>query len=544
MSSSEYTIKLDANRSSEFSAVERAFYYVVRLLAKMDESCAPGKPIVAPDAIVWAIEKLKPTLVTPLRETGRTDNLIELLRHYVSLRDVAEKLRVDAFYSACEECGIHEVDWGHLTVEDALYGMAKGKWKCNDTAARDSISLVLHTAIERHKDDRADRHAKQTLSVPCLFDVPCSGNPEFGAPDSLDPDTSPTLKIALRHARQQLLASDNGYDPEFWGKIYTAVLGDWLEEDLPDVAAGIVATGAVSPYFNHVWSYVKQMQAVETLWVGISYPIRALLRAVQTESEALQVIEQFVLQAGKSDTEVAAWTHRVWDMVKRRDLVQEQSASAMTCSDDWNADVDHIRTAFRGGSTCYVIDADALPQGLRPLTDENSVLAVRLPERWLRAEHILSTPANLERFYWTDSSTEDTDLTLSINRSFWCSDEYLWTQLFRFRRSIPVLFVFKGKSVLVRYRFNHFSDLRAVSDVPRKHLPTLEISDTRWKNDRLAELRMSTVIDGITTKPAIFTNLVDRSKVLANKSLRKAYVSENPGADKGLVERLVGGWFN
>ncbi|WP_341318696.1 hypothetical protein WN982_27210 [Paraburkholderia sp. IMGN_8] len=453
-------------------------------------------------------------------------------------------MRVEAFFSACDDCGIPAEDWGYLTLEDVLYAIAEGNWKCNDTAARDSISLVLHTAFERHEDDRTDRHAQQTLSAPCLFDVPRPGNPEFGAPDGLDPDTSPTLKIALRHARQQLLAFDTGYDPEFWCKIYTSVVGDWLEEDLPDVAAEIVATGAVSPYFNHVWSYVKQMKEVERLWVGISYPIRALLRAEQNESEALHVIEQFVRQDGKDGTEVAAWVRRIWDMVKRRDSAQEQPASPVTCSDEWNAEVDHIRRAFRGGSTCYVIDADALPRSLRSLTDENSVLAVRLPERWLRAEHILSAPANLECFYWTNSSTEDTDLTLSINRSFWCSNEYLWPQLFRFRRSIPVLFVFKGKCVLARYRFNHFSDLRAVSDVSRKHLPTLEISDTEWKHDGAAGFHTSMPTDGTSTKPAIFTNLVDRSKVLASKNLRKAYVSENPGADKGLVERLVEGWFN
>ncbi|WP_341318697.1 hypothetical protein WN982_27215 [Paraburkholderia sp. IMGN_8] len=90
MSSPEYTIQLQNRPSLELTAVERTFYYAVRLLEKMDKSCAPGKPIVAPDAIVWAVERLKPSLVKPVRETGQTDKLVELLRHYVSLREVAE----------------------------------------------------------------------------------------------------------------------------------------------------------------------------------------------------------------------------------------------------------------------------------------------------------------------------------------------------------------------------------------------------------------------------------------------------------------------
>lgn len=106
MSSSKYTIKLYTNRSSEFNAVERAFYYAVRLLARLDTSCAPGKPIVTPDAIVWAVEKLKPSLVTPLREAGQTDELVGLLRRYCSLRQIAEKLRIEEYISYCEECGV------------------------------------------------------------------------------------------------------------------------------------------------------------------------------------------------------------------------------------------------------------------------------------------------------------------------------------------------------------------------------------------------------------------------------------------------------
>lgn len=544
MLSSEYTIKAQSQPFSEFTAVERAFYYAVRLLAKMDRSCAPGKPIVAPDAIAWAIDRLKPSLLKPLRETGQTDNLVELLRHYASLREVAENLRLEAFFSACADCGTPDEDQGYITLEDVLHALSEGDWKCNDAAARDSISLVLHTAFERHKDDRTDRHNQQTLSVPFLFDAPHLGNPEFGASDGLDPDTSPTLTIALRHARQQLLASDTGYDPEFWGKIYTSVVGDWLEEDLPEIAAQIAATGQVSPYFNHVWIYVKQMQKVERLWNGVSHPIRALLRTVEGETEALRVIEQFVREDGTNEAEVAAWARRTWDMVKRRNPTQEQPIGLATCRDEWNADVEHIRRAFRGGSTCYLIGADALPQTLRPLTDEKSVLAVRLPERWLRAEHVLAEPADLKRFYWTNGSTEDTDLTLSINRSFWCSNEYLWPQLFRFRRSVPVLFVFKEKCILAGYRFNHFSDLRGVSEVSLKHLPTFEILDAEWENGRPAERRRHVRADETATRPAIFTNLVDCSKATAGASLRKAYLSENPGAEKSLAERLIQGLSN
>ncbi|SFU26318.1 hypothetical protein SAMN05192563_10528 [Paraburkholderia aspalathi] len=151
------------HRFFEFNAVERAFYYAVRLLAKLDRSCAPGKPIVAPDAIVWAVEKLKPSLVRPLRETGQTDELVGLLLHYRSLRAIAETLYIEKYLSYCEECGIPAEDGHQLTLEGALYALAEGKWECNDTAARDSISLVLHAAFERHQGDGTDRSPQQTF---------------------------------------------------------------------------------------------------------------------------------------------------------------------------------------------------------------------------------------------------------------------------------------------------------------------------------------------------------------------------------------------
>jgi hypothetical protein len=505
----------------------------------MDESCEPSEPILAPDAIVWAIERLKPSLVRPLHETGRTDKLVELLRHYDSLRKAATELRTQSYLKACDEYDFMTDGWSPRTLEDILYALAEGSWECSDQVARDSISLVVFSVYNRDANDDTSQKPPPTLPSPLLFDIPGLDDSEFGASDELDPNVPSPLSIALRHARKQLLALDTGYDEEFWSKIYTSVVGDWLDEDHPDVAAEIVATGTVSQYFGNVWIYVKQMQEVERLWIRISRPIRTLLRTVQNETEALQVIEHFVREDGTNDAEVAAWARRTWEMVKRRDSALEQPTSLVTCSDEWNAEVDHIRSAFRGGSTCYVIVADALPQTLRPFTDEKSVLAVRLPERWLRAENVLAEPAHLERFYWTNSSIEDTDLILSINRSFWCSNEYLWPQLFRFGRSVPVLFVFKNKCILARYRFNHFSDLRAVSEVSLKHLPTFEISDAQWENDRPAERCTLMLPDEPPTRPAIFTNLVNRSTVLAGQSLRKAYLSENPGAEKSLAERLI-----
>ncbi|MGA9914396.1 MAG: hypothetical protein WBR17_17890 [Paraburkholderia sp.] len=545
MSSPEYTIKLYTNRSSEFNAVERAVYYAVRLLAKMDESCAPGTPIVAPDAIVWAVERLKPSLVRPLREAWQTEELVGLLRHYGSLRQIAEKLRIEEYLSYCEECGVSADGGGYLTIEDVLYAIAKGIWKCDDMATSDSISLVLHTLHDRLKDDTTDRHPEQTLYAPSRFDVPRLGDSEFGASDGLDPEMLPTLSTALLHTRQQLLALDIGYDPDLWCNIYTSVIGDWLEEDYPDVAAEIVTTGVVSTYFENIQMYVNQMQEVERLWISLGHPIRTLLRSVDDEAEALQVIEQFVREDGTDDADAAAWARRVWDMVKRRDAAaRSHPVSSVTRCDDWNFEIEKIRMALRTGSTCFVINADALPQGIRSLTDEKYVLAVRLPERWLEAEDVLGAPAELDRFYWTNKRTEDADLTMSINRSFWCSDAYLWPQLFRFRRSVPVLYVFNETCMFARYQFSHFSDLCAVSSKPRKHLPSFEISDGAQQDRYSAERYMTVLPDGSQTEPAILTNLDDRSTPSAGKSLQEAYRSENPDANESFIERFIRGQFS
>src|ERR1700676_3465173 len=94
---------------AQISPVERALYYAARLLARMDEYAGHGNAFLAPEVVVWVLEQLKPTLVKPLHEIGRVDELVQLLRYYNSLRETAEEMRRSDFHDACSEAGIQDI---------------------------------------------------------------------------------------------------------------------------------------------------------------------------------------------------------------------------------------------------------------------------------------------------------------------------------------------------------------------------------------------------------------------------------------------------
>ncbi|QBR03614.1 hypothetical protein [Paraburkholderia pallida] len=526
-----------------FSAVERAFYYAVRLLLRMDQSAGNGNAIHVPEVMVWAIEGLKPNLINPLREASQSDRLIELLRHYDSLREIAESMRVQAHYDACF-ADMHDADdYGYLGIDEMVYALDHGEWECGDTEARASIERVVRAVHRRYAAGEHHLESPQSAQVPAALLVPGEvaadlWNADASLLPSRAPDNLSAMARALRHAKRELLACDCGNGSGSWDLVYTRVLGQWLEVDLPEVAAEILATGSVVEYFQKLAEYRADMCAVEEVWNRLGSPLRSLLLRTNSETEAICIIEQVVRKGRKDESDVALCTGRVWDMVRRRAAAGYADSVPLSTINGTNEAIEAIRAS--GEATCHFVDTVSLPERVASQTGEKHALVVRLPQVWRQAESEFEKRAHLECFFLSTAGSNDTRSAISFGQIFWCDREGLWPRLFRFRRHIPVLYVFDDDCVFAHYPFAHFVDLRACLDIPVRQWGSREIPEDGWRTDRASQW-FATELEQTDARlfPAVLNRVVDYSAVPIVDALGDAYLAENPDAALSPAERIV-----
>lgn len=515
----------------QLTKIELALTAAVRLIADMDKSARPQRPIVVPELVIWALEKLEPSLILPLVGSGQLEDLLNILSHYAALVPIAESRRFDAYLKGCAEACVDYNDDGYLTPADMKSTLQSGKWKCSERAAYNTIARVLRYVVAREGD--APRPSYPDLNPdmpPAQYTHHRSATRAILASvaDELDSDLQPTLATAVAHARRELVACDDGSDPGFWGKVYTFAVGDWLESDMPDVATNLLAKGLATEYFQSVRAYVRQMQSAEHLWNGLGHHVRELLRLETDEAQVLQLIATVVNAGGLhiAEDEVGAWSKRVWHMVQRRDSRVEEGFDSLVLSGEINALVDSVRGCTDGYDTCYLVDTTTLPSSFHDLTNERHALVTRLPEPWLSVIGELKEQPGFECFFWERGSNAGR-LALSISRAFWFDYSKMWPRMTRFRRSIPVLYVFQECCVFVRYRFRHFSDLRAIADVPHKRRWSLDISGGNWNRDSEAFSRTTALPDGTRIRPSIRVNVSDMTSHSSGNLLREVYLREN-----------------
>ncbi|NPT54423.1 hypothetical protein [Paraburkholderia elongata] len=512
----------------QLSPVEKALYYAVRLLARMDSYAGHGNAFLAPEVSVWMLEQIKPSLMKPLHEVGKIGELIRLLHHYNSLRETAEEMRHRDFY---ENSPTDEIDDDFLTLHAVARALARGIWKCDDNTASKSIKLVMHDWTLRHQDEQTPwEPPMRWVDVLAKFapgtHLPRVLKADLETSDAIDTRLTPVLSTALTHARQQLLACDSSGYHAFWNKVYNFALGEWLTVDLPEVAAQILANKSSGLYFDSIGAYVLQMRVAERFWRGLTAPVRALLLGMNDEPEALRLIGVNVRAGGIQESEAVACATRIWKMLKRRATAGDELASELAYSNEPNAVVESIRADQNSNTNFYLIDIDALPHSLRHLTDERYCLVVRLPEQWLGAKNALATQSGVHCF----AVPNDRKLSLSIGCAFVCNFDKLWPDLFRFRRSIPVLHVFENQCILAFHQFNHFADLRELN----RQVATRGFRHAMSKHEHpgsdvlLDEDSTTNLANASRPVPAFFDNFVDFSTPL-DKSLSEAYLAENPG---------------
>jgi hypothetical protein len=217
---------------ASLTALELAFRRAVHLLNAMDSYAGPGGAVLAPEAIIWAIERLEPQLIEPLREGNRLAELKQCLSQYESLREVTENIRLEDYRLSAVPGG---EDYGNLHTDWVQQALNEERWTCIDRKTHLRIRRVVAVA-----------HAESSRYYEAQSDILWQGNwsgkfPLSAAPKAIDAVSqqtdglgdalSPVLVSALTRATQQMFALDDGSRNDLGRNAYAKILFEWLEVD-------------------------------------------------------------------------------------------------------------------------------------------------------------------------------------------------------------------------------------------------------------------------------------------------------------------------
>ncbi|MFL9913963.1 hypothetical protein PQR75_00850 [Paraburkholderia fungorum] len=511
--------------------LERALSYVLRLIEKMEQSAAPGQLIFVPTVIVWAVDQLNPALLAALRATDRFGDFLRCLELYGTLRPEAERRRVQDYLDGCAEVCLDYPDDGWLMAEDMLDGVTDGSRHIPFTTERVTFERVLRQVIRRYPE----RTGSSKGAADQLPAVVHSYHIERELDELMQPleskQLAPHLLTALRHARKELLTCDDGTYREFWDDTYPKVVGDWLEIDLPDIAASIQRGGALSEYVHGFWSFVNLMIKVERVWAGVSHPVRALLVRCADEQKALDIVRAIVCAHDTDEPDIPYFASLVWNMIRRRETCNRNRATRATLYAGTNEYIERIRATQDSYESCFVADTQTLPADMSATIEETTALVVRLPESWLDDTDRLAQGTGLQPFFSEFENSDKCRCELAMSLAFWCEYDHLWPVMFAFRRAIPVVYVFNEVCVVCQYRFHHFSDLRAIADLSRKRYLTNTVAADGTCSDRSAN-------GTIHVRPSILKSVVDEGSYRDVGAIAQTYLAEHPEAALSEEERL------
>jgi hypothetical protein len=511
--------KYPALRRNADATVERALAYAFQLIEKMERSAPGSQFIFVAEVVIWAIDRLNPSLVTALRDAGQFDNFCRCLTLYGALRPSAETIRYQAYIDACAEDSMAWPDDGHVTAQDMLCALEHSSTCLEKTPQRALFERAIQAVSRRPQRTLSRESVRERL--PAIVHSYAIENELITHMPDYDVAQTPSYMVkAMLHARDELISFDDGVHSEFWEKTYPGIVGDWLEMDIPEVAASILSAGEVSDYFADVWGFLTEMRAVERIWAGVSYPVRALLLRCPNEHEAIEIVRKIVRAGDTDDADVSRRSSLVWSMIRRREANEICRTTKVAQCIKTNEYIDHIRATPAAAETCFVIDTDALPVEAAALIAEKTTLVVRLPESWLDNRDMLGQDSDLRPFFSEHGKPSIVRCELAMGPAFWCQHKQLWPVLFAFRRSIPVVYVFEDSLVVCQYAFSHFCDLRYIADLSPKQYPTTIVDEdgtvsypgsSGWSRYR----------------PLLLTGTVNEASYRNAGTLAKTYVAEN-----------------
>ncbi|MFM0031767.1 hypothetical protein PQR70_36720 [Paraburkholderia madseniana] len=484
---------------------------------------------------MWLLEQQNPVLMEMLRTESRLNEARQSLLKLSRLRAVAvDREEVDygpvPFSTATVRPGIAYMlklldaepeflkDTGYLPLAEAA--------KAARQAAHHFVPFCDTTRNERvHDVPPSTSKAQRGTNVPT----------KAQAPQFFSSDGTP-ISDALMHVENVLTAMDDGRRVDFWANVYTQKLGEWLEQDLPEIAFQLATETDSGMFFGRTLDYVREMQSVESHWHRLGEVLRAiLLGPLCTPGQVYELIPRF-LEAGVEpymDEEEYDAVHieRLWQMMLLRKNAPVCDGRAVTFACDESSDaVDSIREDSRNHSTAYLIDATALPERLVRMVGERQCLALTVPEERLELIEHLSAQHYVARFEFESADKMGITHHLAVNHSFWCPYDDLWPLLFAFREHIPILYIFEETCLLVTYRFRHFVTLRGLDDLTRHTMPCYD-ADTETHDGQLPSY-ICRLADGTTIRPKIIEQIQDVRTSRASRRLCEAFErdrrTENP----------------
>ena len=515
--------------------IEASLIYSVRLLADMDSAAGFGGVRLIPEVFIWTLEQINPSLIQQLRGLNLLDRFRLRLAQYQELRALAEPLRFENHLRAEAEICTDLQDVGYLGLHDIQYALDYGDWHPEDRSAPLCFRRVLRVSSAMpYPEDEIVGDLGKPLPFGTKGSFPTGEQLKALVEDtsaSLNSQMAEPLETALEHVRRELASNDDGRESRHWAHVYTSVLGAWLQEDMPELAAGVLAAGQAQAFFDQLARFRHYAEQVEHIWNAMGRTVRALvLRA--DEPTASLVIAEFLRADDTAEDEVPAWTSLVRNMLKRRGSAEASAKrnrmTAIVETRQTSDAAEKIRHAPNALHDCYLISCADLPESLRGKVSERQCLAVRLPEERLQIAQTLGQTPGLECFFSEETGPGKVCKTqLSLSRVFWCEYNALWPKLFRFRRAIPVLFIFDQQCILVQYPFEHFSDLRRITDVHPRYRSTVYISDGPW-TDWLAQKSLDSLPDGAQLKPTMLEQVIDLGGQIHANPLADTYSASRP----------------
>ncbi|MDR6376083.1 hypothetical protein [Paraburkholderia caledonica] len=489
------------NESDNFNAVERALYYAVRFMARMDECAGAGNATDVPEVIAWAIEQVRPELLTPLRDSGSYEQFLELLGHLRPLRAAAERFRGYSF----GDLAVPGEDEGHLTLGYLCHQLGRRQWRRYNAPGKRSIERVIRAATLRdaaqkyrpfpHRDLGDEDSRSGPPRVP-----PSADAHSLALPDPLDAELPMGTDSAFQHAKTQLLACDDGA-PRFWENVYTCAAGDWLTHDMPESAARILGDGLLETYSATLRGFESQMYGVERYWTLLSYPVRLLLLRSGDEALVVRIIRSLIEGSDRPpEKNLDAWAVRVWEMTKRRAVRPSNSLAEPIVSYETNALIQTLRADDMKETRCFVVDASSLPPLFSSIVSERFALVVCAQESWLDAGDELKLQMDLMLEVYEAARAEDNRLLLRVSKALYVEKCSLWPHLSRFRRVIPVVYVFHDQIALVGYDFGHFPDLHYLSSLPRRWVQWIKAEEFAKEQPRTT---LATMVRDLTSTPSL-----------------------------------------
>jgi hypothetical protein len=521
---------LDTPSAQTHELLHQALVDAFCLLEHFDTDSDQGSVLSKPVVLMWLLERQSPALMDALRTESLIDKFQQTLDRLSRLRtaimDKEEEDSYDPFpiYGIILRPGVASMlelldtepefcrDSGYLPLVEAA--------RAAQQASRDFVPFCaschntpLHAIAAGISECRHDTDVSRPLQTLPYFRS--DGTP---------------LAAALMRVEDLLATMDDGRYDYFWFDVYTQKLGEWVEEDLPELAGQLATEADASAFFKQSLDYVREMQSVERHWNRLGERLRSILTGpLCTPLQAREVIPRF-LEAGVEphmDDEAydAAHVERLWlMMLTRKDaLICDERAVAFACTESSDL-VDSIRKNPQNYNTAYLVDATALPEQLASLAGERQCLALTVPEQRRELIEQLSAQYPVNRFGVEGINGVGATHHLAVNDSFWCHYDDLWSYLFAFRERIPVLYIFENTCLLVTYRFQHFIDLRELSDMTR-HTMTWHSADSETDDGRLPSY-ICRLADGTTIRPKAIDQIADVRKRRASRRLCEAYERE------------------